>query len=194
MSELLRRPLLRRAAHEQRKWVMTIGALLVLNLGVYLAVIRPLAQRVSSVTERTQTAEGELAAARLAQMRAQAALTGKSDASKKLDTFYHDVLPANFPAARDLLFPWVEQTARQVGLEATSSSVDVMSERDRQLTQFSIQMELAGSYGAVREFIHRLERAPKFVVIDRVTLQENPAEGGLALKLELSTFYRGTAQ
>ena len=88
----------------------------------------------------------------------------------------------------------LEQTAREVGLEATSSSVDVMSERDRQLTQFSIQMELAGNYGAVREFIHRLERAPKFVVIDRVTLQENPAEGGLALKLELSTFYRGRAQ
>ena len=194
MSELLRGPLLRRAAHEQRKWVMTIGALLVLNLVVYLAVIRPLSQRVSSVTERTQTAEGELAEARLAQMRAASALTGKSDASKKLDTFYNDVLPANFSAARDLFFPWVEQTAREVGLEATSSSVDVMSERDRQLTQFSIQMELAGNYGAVREFIHRLERAPKFVVIDRVTLQENPAEGGLALKLELSTFYRGRAQ
>lgn len=194
MSELLRRPLLRRAAHEQRKWVITIGALLVLNLAVYLAVIRPLSQRVSNVTERTQTAEGELAAARLAQMRARAALTGKSDASKKLDTFYHDVLPANLSAARDLLFPWVEQMARQVGLEATSSSVDVKSERDRQLTQFSIQMELAGKYGAVREFIHRLERAPKFVIIDRVTLQENPAEGGLALKLELSTFYRGSVQ
>ena len=194
MSDLLRRPLLRRAAHEQRTWVMTIGALLVLNLVVYLAVIRPSSQRVSSVTERTQTAEGELAAARLAQMRAKAALTGKSDASKKLDTFYHDVLPANLSAARDLFFPWVEQTARQVGLAATSSSVDVTSERDRQLTQFSIQMELAGSYAAVREFIHRLERAPKFVVIDRVTLQENPAEGGLALKLELSTFYRGHAQ
>jgi type II secretory pathway component PulM len=194
VSELLRRPLLRRAADEQRKWVMAIGVLLVLNLVVYLAVIRPSSQRVSSVTERTQTAEGELAAARLAEMRAKAALTGKSDASKKLDTFYHDVLPASFSAARDLFFPWVEQTARQVGLEATSSTVDVMSERDRQLTQFSIQMELAGSYNAVREFIHRLERAPKFVVIDRVTLQENPAEGGLALKLELSTFYRGSAQ
>jgi Tfp pilus assembly protein PilO len=191
---MLRGPLLRRAAREQRTWLMTIGALLLLNLVVYLAVIRPLSQRVSSVTERTQTAETELANARLAQMRAKAALTGKSEAATKLDSFYHEVLPADFSAARRLFFPWVEQVARNVGLEATSSSVDVATDRDRQLTQFSIQMQLTGSYAAIREFIHRLERAPRFVVIDRVTLQEDPAENALSLKLELSTFYKGSAQ
>src|SRR5690349_16494383 len=99
---MLSRPLLRRAAREQRTALVAIGVLLLLNVGVYLAVIRPSSQRVSSVAERTQIAEGELAAARLAQMRAKAALTGKSDASRKLESFYHEVLPADFPAARNL--------------------------------------------------------------------------------------------
>ena len=43
-------------------------------------------------------------------------------------------------------------------------------------------------------FIHRLERANEFIVIDRVTLEESPGEAGLSLKVELSTLYRGTAQ
>ena len=128
------------------------------------------------------------------QMRAKAALTGKSEAATKLESFYGEVLPANLSAARRLFFPWVEQVARNVGLEATSSTVDVSTDRDRQLTQFSIQMRLSGSYAAIREFIHRLERAPRFVVIDRVTLEEEPAENALSLKLELSTFYKGSAQ
>jgi hypothetical protein len=194
MTDILRRPLLRRAAREQRKSLLAIGVLLLLNVGVYLAVIRPLTGRVSSVTERTQLAEGELASARLAQSRASAALNGKSQASQKLDMFYHQVLPANLPAARRLFYPRLEQMARQAGLEATSSTVDLLTERDRQLTQFAIQMELTGRYAAVRDFIHRLERATEFIVIDRVTLQENPSEGALSLKLELSTFYRGSAQ
>jgi hypothetical protein len=191
---MLSRPLLRRAALEQRTALVAIGVLLLLNVGLYLAVIRPLSQRVSSVAERTQTAEGELATARLAQTRAKAALTGKSDASRKLEAFYHDVLPADFPAARNLFFPWLDQTARQTGLESSSSSVDVLSERDRRLTQFSIQMELTGRYAAVRNFIHRLERAKEFVVIDSVALSESTDENALSLKLKLSTFYRGSAQ
>ena len=194
MSEMLSRPLLRRAAHEQRTGLVAIAVLLLLNIGVYLAVIRPSSQRVSSVAERTQIAEGELAAARLTQTRASAALTGKSDASKKLESFYHDVLPADFPAARNLFFPWLDQTARQTGLESSSSTVDVVSERDRRLTQFSIQMELTGRYAAVRNFIHRLERAKEFIVIDSVALSEDVTENMLSLKLELSTFYRGSAQ
>jgi hypothetical protein len=194
VSELVRRPLVRRAVREQRKSLIAIGVLLLLNVAVYLAVIRPAAQRVSSVTERTQLAEGELANARLAQTRASAALTGKSQAARELEVFYQDVLPANLPAARRLFWPRLDQMARQAGLEASSSTVDLLTERDRKLTQFAIQIELSGRYAAVRDFIHRLERASEFIIIDRVTLAEDPAENAVSLKLELSTFYRGTAQ
>ena len=193
MNDVLRRPLLRRAALEHRTALIAIGALLLLNAGVYLAVIRPLAGRVSSVTERTQIAEGELAAARLVQSRAAAALSGKSRASRELDVFYHEVLPANLPAAQRLFYPRLDLMARQAGLQSTSANFDLLKERDRQLTQLTTQMELTGRYAAVRDFIHRLERSTEFVVIDGVTLQENPAEGTLALKLELSTFFRGSA-
>lgn len=194
VSDILRRPLVRRAAREQRAWLTVIGVLLLLNLGVYLAVIRPLSGRVSSVTERTQLAETELANARLAQRQAAAALTGKSEAARELDVFYRRVLPTDLPAARHLFWPRLAAMAGQSGLEWRSDSVDVVTKRDSQLTQVAVETELTGPYAAVRNFIHRLERAPEFVVIDRVTLEESPGEQELSLKVELSTLYRGTAQ
>jgi Tfp pilus assembly protein PilO len=194
VTDILRRPLWRRAAHDHRKTLMAIGALLLLNVGVYVAVIRPLTGRVSNVTERTRVAESELAAARLAQSRASAALTGKSRASRALEVFYHEVLPTSLPAARKLFIPRVMLIARQAGLEASGLNFDLVAERDRQLAQWTTQIELTGRYAEIRDFIHRLERATEFVVIDRVTLQENPVEGELSVKLQLSTFFRGNAQ
>src|SRR5262245_20599105 len=120
---MLRRPLVRRAAREQRAWLVAIGVLLLLNLGVYLAVIRPLSGRVSSVTERTQIAETELANAKLAQTRAAAALSGKSEAARELDIFYRQVLPTDLPAARHLFWPRLEKMASQSGLEWRSDNV-----------------------------------------------------------------------
>ena len=132
MNDVLRRPLLRRAAREHRKALIAIGALLLLNVGVYLAVIRPLAGRVSGVTERTQIAEGELAAARLVQSRASAALTGKSRASRELDVFYHEVLPVSLPAARRLFYPRLDVMARQAGLDMDALGAELAA-RKREL-------------------------------------------------------------
>ena len=194
MSDLLRRPLVRRAAREQRAWLVVIGALLLLNVVVYLAVIRPLSGRVSNVTERTQKAETELAQAKLAQSRAAAALTGKSEAARELDVFYRQVLPTSMPAARHLFWPRLATMARQSGLQWSSDNAELVGERGSQLTQVTVESELTGRYAAVRTFLHRLERATEFIIIDRVSLEESAAEDILSLKVQMSTLYRGTAQ
>jgi hypothetical protein len=51
-------------------------------------------------------------------------------------------------------------------------------------------MDLAGSYANMRSFIHQLEIAPEFVVIDNVALTEGADEGTLVVNLELSTYYQ----
>jgi hypothetical protein len=42
----------------------------------------------------------------------------------------------------------------------------------------------------MRTFIHQLETAPEFVVIDNVELTEEDAGNELKVKLQLSTYYR----
>ena len=56
-------------------------------------------------------------------------------------------------------------------------------------------MILSGSYADMRTFIHALETAPEFVVIDNVSLAEDdPDADSLVVTLRLSTYYREPAQ
>ena len=54
-------------------------------------------------------------------------------------------------------------------------------------------MVLSGSWPDVRTFVHELETAPEFVVIDNVELGEGAEQGSLVLTLALSTYYRDSA-
>jgi Tfp pilus assembly protein PilO len=59
----------------------------------------------------------------------------------------------------------------------------------------SSKVELAGRYRDVLAFIHKLETAPEFVVIDDVSLSEEDTEEGLLLlTLQLSTYYQAGAE
>ena len=195
MSGLRPGVLLRRAAREHRALVTLIGVLAVINIGLYAAVIYPLSRQVDNVSERTDAANTELAAAQLARTRASSALTGTSQASKDLELFYRDVLPVNLTAARRIVFPRLEQIARQAGLQAQSANADLATDREQALTHLLIKMELTGSYRAVRDFIHRLERASEFLAIQRIALQESNEESApLTLQLELATYYKGGAE
>jgi hypothetical protein len=52
-------------------------------------------------------------------------------------------------------------------------------------------MVLTGSYEGMRMFLHQLEAAPEFVVVDDVGLAEgSAAERDLALTIQLSTYFR----
>jgi Tfp pilus assembly protein PilO len=187
--------LVRRAAREHRVLVTLIAVLVVVNVALYAAAIYPFSRQVASVSERTLDAEMELAAAQLARTRAAGALSGTSQASMDLELFYRDVLPADLTAARRVIWPRLQQIARQAGLQAQSSNAGLATDREQALTQLLIKMELTGSYRAVRDFIHRLERASEFLVIQRVALQESNEESApLTLQLDLATYYKGARE
>ena len=191
MSGLRPTVLVRRAAREHRVLVTLIAVLVVVNVALYAAAIYPFSRQVASVSERTLDAEMELAAAQLARTRAAGALSGTSQASMDLELFYRDVLPADLTAARRVIWPRLQQIARQAGLQAQSSNAGLATDREQALTQLLIKMELTGSYRAVRDFIHRLERASEFLVIQRIALQESNEESApLTLQLDLATYYK----
>jgi len=187
-------PLIRRIAREHRHLVIPIVVLVALNAVLYGAFIFRLSRRVGNVTERTQQAENELATARFAHTRAAGALNGKSSASRDLDRFYRTVLPADLVAARRLVFPRLETLAEQANLRASNAAWDQVKERDRTLQELKIHMQLTGNYAGIRDFIHRLERSPDFVVIERVVLKENTDAAPLSLQIDLATYYKEEAR
>jgi len=192
-SDLPGGTLVQRIAREHRRVVVPLAVALSVNVVLYAAVVYPLSQRVANIEQRDRTAEEQLRAAQREHAQARGTLTGKDRAAAELATFYKDVLPSDLSGARRLTHLRLAQLAREANLKFLRDTFVPKLERNRTLTQLKIEMELSGNYGDVRAFIHQLETAPEFVVIDNIELGQGADGGPLGVTLHLSTYYRDTA-
>ena len=185
----------RRIFREHRRALIALAILFAGNVLVYAALVYPLGQRVANIQQRDQAAERALRAAQAEQAQAAGTLTGKDRAAAELQTFYSDVLPKDLAGARRLTHLRLPQLARQSGLRYEQSQYETTESRGSNLAALRISMILSGTYNEMRTFIHALETAPEFVVIDNVSLSEDdPRAGSLVVTLRLSTYYRSTPQ
>lgn len=182
----------RRVLREHRRLVVPLGIALVINVITYAFLVYPLSQRVANIEERDAAAERTLLAARKEHAGATGTLTGKDRAKEELARFYKDILPRDLAAARRLTHTRVPEIARRYNVEWFSNTTVAPSKaRDSSLLRYTSNVELAGRYRDIRSFIHELETAPEFVVIDDVSLSSDDDEGGfLQLTLQLSTYYQ----
>ena len=187
--------LVRRVIQEHRRTVYLLVAVFVANLLLYAFVVYPLAQRVANVEQSTVAAERALTAARAEHGKASGTFTGKDRASKELATFYSTVLAQDMAGARRLTYGRMRRLAEQSHLNYQRAKYEPVTERGSSLTKFKAGMELEGSWADIRTFIHAIETAPEFVVIDNVELSEaGSGSGALRVNVELSTYFRSTGQ
>jgi hypothetical protein len=187
-----RGPLVRRVVKEHRRALIGLAVALVANVLAFALLVYPLSRQVADVAGRDERATRELLTARQEHGRAAGTLTGKDRAATELATFYMSVLPANVSNARRLVYLRLHRLAREAGLKYSRGSNEIVVQRSSTLTQLKTELDLAGSYSGVRTFIHQLETAPEFVVIDNVDLTEDAGEEELQVRLRLSTYFRTT--
>jgi Tfp pilus assembly protein PilO len=187
-----RETLTQRVVREHRRVLLPLAIALGVNVVVYVAAVYPLSQRVANIEQRDRTAEEQLLAARRDHAQATGTLTGKDRAAAELATFYKDVLPRDLAGARRLTQLRLAQLARQSKLKFVRATFEPMNENKRTLTQLRIEMVLSGTYSDVRAFIHQLETAPEFVVVDNIELGQGAEGGPLSVTLHLSTYFRET--
>jgi Tfp pilus assembly protein PilO len=185
--------LVRRVMAEHRRLVLGLGAGIVVNGLVYAFGVYPLAERVANVTARERAADGALAEAKADHDQASGMLTGKSRAATELATFYESVLPQDLTGARRLTYLRLALLARESGLDYRRATYAPVVETGSTLTRLQIQLLLSGNYPDMRDFIHQLEAAPEFIVIDNVQLAEGADGGSLVVTLDLSTYFRTVA-
>lgn len=192
MTEFLS-PLVSRILRENRKVLSLLAGGVVVNILLYGFGVYPLSQRVANVSDRNESAARALVAARQDNGAATGALAGKDRAVTELATFYTSVLPKDLASARRLTHLRIAQMARQHGLRYARATSEPVPERNSTLTRLKTDVSLGGTYGEIRSFVHTLETAPEFVVIDNIQLSENGVDGAnLTITLALSTFYRST--
>jgi len=185
--------LFQRIVREHRRVIVPLAIALGVNIVLYAAIVYPLAQRVANIEQRDRTAEEQLRAAQREFAQANGTLTGKDRAAAELATFYNEVLPTDLAGARRLTHLRLAQLARESRLKFLRATFESVPPRDGTLVQLKIDMLLSGSYGDVRAFIHQLETAPEFVVIDNIELGQGADGGPLGVTLHLSTYYRDTS-
>jgi Tfp pilus assembly protein PilO len=180
-----------RIVSENRRNVYIIAGALLVNIALYALVVYPLSQRVRNGEQQAGDATRELVAARRTFEAARATVTGKKDADSELAKFYQDVLPTDISAARRVLFPRLDQLARSANLTTVRSSFEPPDEdKDSELRRLAMTLMVAGEYTNVRRFIHELETAPEFLVLESVVVTSDAEDRTLNVTARVATYYR----
>lgn len=183
---------LRRVLAEKRRLIWPLVIVLVANVAVYALVAYPLAQKVAAGEQDADAAATALAGAKHDYANARATVTGKSQADEELAQFYQEVLPPDLSSARRMMYLPLEQLAAQTNLRGARSTQEPTRIRDSSLYKLTGTAVLTGDYRNIRQFIHRLETAPEFIILENVSLaqSENDQARGITVTVQVATYYR----
>jgi Tfp pilus assembly protein PilO len=184
----------RRVLTEKRALIVPVIIALLVNVGLYLIVVYPLSKKVAGGQQQSEAAIAALNAARRDFAAAQATVAGKGQADQELEKFYSDVLPPDVSGARRITFFRIDQLAQQCGLRVERQTSDPKPQRDSNLVKFTYRASLSGEYRNIRRFVHELETAPEFLVLENLQLRQSEVENrGLNVDVEIATYYRAGA-
>lgn len=182
-----------RVVSEHRRLLLPLSVLLAVNIGVLLMLVLPLRAAVQSGGTRAQESSRALSEARAELNAAEATRDGQAQATRDLDRFYREVLPADVSAAQRLTHSKLSLLARSHEVVFLQSSTSPEVTRESSLERLVVNYSLTGDWEDVQRFIHTIETLPEFVVIDTLSLSEGgDANAPLALELRVSTFYRAS--
>jgi hypothetical protein len=185
--------LTRRIFEERRGALLPLLVVLFGNLLVLALVIVPLKTTVAGAEARAVDAMRDLGDARRLERQATQARTSREQADQDLRTFYTEVLPRDFPNAQKTLNLWLTDAAAEAGLEFKGSHLDWNEIRDSRLSRAFSRVTLEGRYPGIRRFLHAVETAKEFIVVERVELaqqSDQPSSDGLVeVSLVVSTYF-----
>lgn len=183
---------LKRVLSEKKRLIWPLVIVLIANVAVYTLVAYPLKQKVAMGEQEAEAAASSLASAKREYTNARATVTGKSQADTELAKFYQDVLPPDLSSARRMMYLPLEQLAEQTNLRGERATQEPAPVRDSALYKLTGTAVLTGDYRNIRQYIHKLETAPEFIVLENVSLaqSENEQSRGITVTVQVATYYR----
>jgi Tfp pilus assembly protein PilO len=183
--------LFRRVLAENRRLVYPLIGAVLLNAALFIAVVYPLSLKVANGERDAQAAASARKAAQTEYDAVRATVTGKKSADDELKKFYSAVLPPDQSAARRIVYAKVDMLASAANLKQGPKGIEPSQERGSQLGKLTGTVVLTGEYRNIRKFIHDLETAPEFLIIENVALsQGTERDRGLTVIVKLATYFR----
>jgi Tfp pilus assembly protein PilO len=181
---------LSRAFAEKRRLILLVAIAAIANLVIYAVVIYPRTSSAGALEQRAQLAAMARARAAADLRDAEAMRTGQERAAQQLARFYDSVLPKGQEGARRITYRRLAALAEESNLDYDRRTMSTKQNRESALEQMDVNMVLEGEYRDVRRFIHKLETAPEFVIIEDVGLVQGDKNAPLTLTVKLSTYYK----
>ena len=176
--------LLRRIVSDNRRLVTAVGVLLAVDCLLYAVALYPWSRKVAQAEAGVAAAEARLVQVRAAYLTAAETDASTSRAEDRLEQFYTQVLPPDFSGRAGDPVTVSRWTGRRLRPRPRTAEQRGGSERGSRLARLHTTMVLAGEYEDVRRFIHVLETAPEFILVEEVVLsQGNESNAGLVLTL-----------
>ena len=175
---------------EKRRLILPIAVAAIVNLVIYAVIIYPRTSSAGALELRAQQAAMARLRAAADLREAEAVRTGQERAAQQLARFYDTVLPKGQDGARRITYRRLAALADESNLDYDRRTIEINQIRDSALEQMDVTMVLEGEYRDVRRFIHKLETAPEFVVIENVGLVQGEKNAPLTLTVKLSTYYK----
>jgi Tfp pilus assembly protein PilO len=181
----------RRVMAEKRGLIYPLIGAVLLNAAVFIAVVYPLSRKVANGERDAQAAARARATAQAEFDRARATVSGKASADAELKKFYSAVLPPDQSAARRIIYGKIDKLASTANVKPGQETFAPSQERDSQLGKLTATVVLMGEYRNIRRFIHDLETAPEFLILENVALsQASERDRGLTVVVKVATYYR----
>lgn len=187
-------PLWKRILADKRAILLPLAVGFIANVLAYVIVVRPLGVRSAGAADRAAAAAVALRAAEKDLMVAKELVSGKAAADQELSAFYEKVLPADLVTARRMTYASLPALARKADVRYETRTTALEDrKREERLRRMSIRMVLQGDYKDLCQFIYEVESAPEFIIIDDVSLAESVADEPLTMTINLSTYFRQSA-
>jgi len=181
----------RRILDEKRRLIYPLVIALILNAALYIGVVYPLSMKVDAAERTAQGATSASTAARHEYEAAKSTVSGKAAAEAELKKFYSEVLPPDLSAAQRITYLKVTQLAKKANVTYEQGSNAVAQARGSTLGELSTTVTLSGQYRDIRRFIHELETAPEFLVLETVALsQGSTTSTALNVTVKVSIYYQ----
>jgi len=183
-----------RILEEKRRLIYPVVTVLILNIALYVAVVYPLSMKVTANEQSALAASDAAHAARREYEAARNTVNGKAAADAELKKFYGDVLPPDVSAAQRVTYLKIHQLAQKSNVNYERASNEVTRDKDSTLGKLSTTVTLTGQYREIRNFIHELETAPEFLILETVALSQGAEKStALAVTVKVSIYYQAGA-
>jgi Tfp pilus assembly protein PilO len=183
--------LVRRILVEKRGVIYPLVGAVLLNAALFIAVVYPLSLKVANGERDAQAAASARASAQAEFDAARATVTGKKSADEELKRFYSAVLPPDLSAARRIVYGKIDKLAAAASVTPGQERYAESQERGSSLGKLTAEVNLIGEYRNIRKFIHDLETAPEFLILENVAVsQGSERDRGLNVVARVATYFR----